>query len=140
MSVSWKGVAMASMLAVIIFAVAYGIAASMDVNGVEGLGSGSARVNAPPNVRKVEWILSSSDPGKVVGVVVYFEKDVDVGGTVYVALDDTYPVKSPYLGTGSQSFKASDDITKGVKVTITPNVDAEKVCGILITCVTEAYK
>jgi FlaG/FlaF family flagellin (archaellin) len=135
----FKRIAIASFLALAIFGAVYGLAATISVSGVQRLGSGSSSVSAPPSVNKVEWILASGDPSKVSGVKVYFASDVSVGGSVYVIVDDASPPVAPYLATGSATFTAEDDITAGVTVTLSSQVSAADIGGILVTCVTEAY-
>lgn len=110
----------------------FGFAASLDVGGIDKLGSGSDVVNAPDfKVTEIEWVINGADYTQVRRVDVTMERTV-VGAETY----DIHLTLKKWDGT----VLANESITKtvnGNSVTeqwvLDPYVDAEDIDWIAIT-------
>ena len=149
-----KRMLLALLLAVALAGV-YGFAASLRITGVDKLGAGTAKVEAPANVSvtDVSWADTDNNYATVEQVVVELQncnptlgeaataKTVDV----YVTL---YDGSGSVLGYGSAtsvslSAETETDTTQTpgtgtATITLNTNVDAERIASTAITVIEEA--
>jgi len=122
-----KRIAVAAILAVIIFGAVYGFATTITIEGVQGVGSGSANVPQSPNVNRVVFLIDSNDYAKVDQVVIYLTSTMN--GHAYVQITDS---NTNVIASGS-NWVSDNEVT----VDFTPNVLASDVYDIRITLLEE---
>ena len=123
-----KRLAIAGLLAVLVFGAVYGFANSLEIDGVNKLGSGSAQVESPPAVEGVVWLLCEDDYTMVDKVVIYLAEEME-SARAYVELTDS---EGTVISRGDEWFGGAAEVTVNVE-----DVLAADVCDIHITIVGE---
>jgi hypothetical protein len=121
-------------LAAVLAAGTYAVAAKMEINGVQQLGSGSASVSSPAGVDNVQWVLLPNDPSLVDKVTLSFNAELAAGSTIYVQLLTSMDGSTVVIASGSTTLESDLPDSEEVTIDVT-NASAEAIDGIRVTVV-----
>lgn len=124
-----KLLAVTLVIGALLFGAAFGFANTLDVTGVDNLGSGDSLVGSPPAVDDVQWIISGGNYTAVEGVTLTFASTgLSANSAVYVMVysDNAATIE---LGKGANTTASGNTVI----VTLDNIVEAELIKSIRVT-------